>query len=91
MELKKIGVPAIFPSFEEGWPRRFNNATLPQVIGAAGEVRRLMQQVFDLPRCALFKVARHLFNRAQRPLLEGGEECLVVRFVNFFTAPMTAH
>ena len=28
------------PSFEEGRPRRSNNATLPQEIGAAGEVRR---------------------------------------------------
>ena len=31
---------AFCPSFEEGRPRRSNNATLPQEIGAAGEVRR---------------------------------------------------
>src|SRR5881396_2842413 len=31
---------AFCPSFEEGRPRRSNNATLPQKIGAAGEVRR---------------------------------------------------
>src|SRR5262245_59131015 len=48
-----------FPSFEEGRPRRSNNVTLPPEIGAAGEVRRLLQQLSDLPRCALFNVARH--------------------------------
>jgi len=26
-------------------------------IGEAGEVKRLLEQVSDLPRCALFKVA----------------------------------
>src|SRR5437867_11907300 len=31
---------AFCSSFEEGRPRRSNNATLPQKIGAAGEVRR---------------------------------------------------
>src|SRR5438093_2773083 len=31
---------SVFPSFEEGRLRRTNNATLPQEIGAAGEVRR---------------------------------------------------
>ena len=30
---------SVCPSFEEGRPRRSNNATLPQEIGAAGEVR----------------------------------------------------
>src|SRR6266540_2031445 len=31
---------AFCPSFEEGRPRRSDNAALPQEIGAAGEVRR---------------------------------------------------
>jgi hypothetical protein len=30
-----------FPSFEEGRPRRFKNVSLPQEIGAAGEVRQI--------------------------------------------------
>ena len=33
---------ASFPSFEEGRLRRTTNATLPQEIGAAGEVRRTL-------------------------------------------------
>jgi len=31
------------PSFEEGRPRRSNEGTLPQEIGAAGEVKTLRQ------------------------------------------------
>ena len=38
---------AFCPSFEEGWPRRSNNATLPQEIGAAGEVRRSPYRLYD--------------------------------------------
>jgi len=40
------------PSFEEGRPRRSQNITLRQVIGAAGEVKLIFQKVSDLPRCA---------------------------------------
>src|SRR5213596_744942 len=79
-----------FEAFEEGWPRRFKDVTLPQVIGAAGEVKPWLRQVSDLPRCALFKLARHFVNRAQRPLLEGGEECLVLGLLNFLTASPSA-
>jgi len=35
----------LFPSSEEGRPRRFNIGTLPQEIGAAGEVRRRLRMV----------------------------------------------
>src|SRR5262245_42332831 len=79
---------AVFPSFEEGWPRRFKNGSLPHVIGAAGEVRLSFQQVLDLPRCALSKVARHFVSRAQRPLLKGlkgGERAFFHLFSNPFT------
>jgi len=41
------------PSFEEGRPRRSKNITLRQEIGAAGEVRRFLQEWSDLPGCAL--------------------------------------
>ena len=40
------------PPFEEGRPRRSNDGTLPQEIGAAGEVKTVPQQVSDLPRHA---------------------------------------
>src|SRR5262245_44303449 len=77
-----------FPSFEEGWPRRSNNATLPQVIGAVGEVRPFLQQEFDLfliaspyrarirsahARCALIKVARRLFVGRSAPSSKEGK------------------
>jgi len=50
----------LFPSFEEGLLRPTNKclATLKQ--GAAGEVRTLLQQLFDLPGRAEFKVTLHL-------------------------------
>jgi len=41
------------PSFEEGRPRRSNNATLPQEIGAAGEVGCFLQAWSDLLARAL--------------------------------------
>jgi len=44
-----------FPSFEEGRPRRSNEGTLPQEIGAAGEVKPLLQQVSDLPRAPILR------------------------------------
>jgi hypothetical protein len=43
------------------------------IQGAAGEVRSLLQQRFDLPGRAEFKVALHLLDRRGQPLLEGGE------------------
>src|SRR5262244_4144766 len=51
----------LFPSFEEGSPRRSSQMQRYLKLGAAGEVKQLLQQRSDLPRCALFKVARHLF------------------------------
>jgi len=41
---------AFFPSSEEGRPRRYNNATLPHKIGAAGEVRPIPVS-YRLPDC----------------------------------------
>ena len=59
---------SFIPSFEEGAPRRFNNATLPQVIGAAGEVNHpSVQGLSDLPGRADSKVALHLLDRRGRP------------------------
>jgi hypothetical protein len=62
-----------FPSFEEGWQRRSSKMPRYLNIGAVGEVKPMLQEGSDLPRCALFKVARHFVYRAQRPLLEGGK------------------
>ena len=61
-----------FPSFEEGRPRRSNIVTLPQEIGAAGEVKTFLQQVSDLPRHADFKVALHLLDRRGAPSSKEG-------------------
>ena len=59
------------PSFEEGRPRRSNDGTLPQEIGAAGEVKPLPQHVSDLPRHADFKEALHLLDRRGAPSSRG--------------------
>jgi hypothetical protein len=60
-------------SFEEGKPRRSNEwiATSSNRRGRGGQTLVSLWEVFDLPRCALFKVAIHSSCRAQRPLLEG--------------------
>jgi len=62
----------VFPSFEEGRTRRSNNVSLPQEIGAAGEVRRPLQAWSDLPRRADSKVALHLLNRRGTPSSKEG-------------------
>jgi len=41
-------------------------------FGAAGEVRNLLKQVFDLPRSAPIKVALHSFMGRCVPSLEEG-------------------
>jgi len=66
------GFKVRLPSFEEGWPRRSNDGTLPQEIGAAGEVKPLLQQVSDLPRPADFKVALHLLDQRGAPSSKEG-------------------
>ena len=78
-----------FPSFEEGWQRRSSKMPRYLNIGAVGEVKPMLQEGSDLPRCALFKVARHFVYRAQRPLLEGGENTWF-RFIHFFLAGRAA-
>src|SRR5262245_36637024 len=47
-----------FRSFEEGWPRRSRNITLPQNRRCRRGQTPLAKRS-DLPRCAQFKVARH--------------------------------
>src|SRR6266850_7943071 len=51
------------------------NGTLPQVIGAAGEVRQLfgIRQMFDLPRRSEAKVAWHLLDRRGDPSSKEGK------------------
>src|SRR5262249_31912741 len=60
------------PPSRRGGRADLTNGTLPQVIGAAGEVSPLFRQLSDLPSCALSEVALHFVYRAQRPLLRGG-------------------
>jgi len=79
------------PSFEEGRPRRSNDGTLPHEIGAAGEVKTLLQQVSDLPRHADFKVALHFARLARRPLLEGGDRPFGTKERICLTAPVTTN
>ena len=55
-------------------PRRSNNVTLPKEIGAAGEVKQPVRAEFDLPRRALFKVARHFVEGRSDPSSKEGIE-----------------
>ena len=43
------------PSFEEGWQRRSSKMPRYLNIGAVGEVKPMLQEGSDLPRCALFE------------------------------------
>jgi len=65
--------PSHYPLLRGGVaaPIKQSNVTLDSA--RPGEVKRLLQKGSDLPRCALYKVARHFVYRAQRPLLEGGD------------------
>src|SRR5262245_38924818 len=76
----------LFPSFEEGRPRRSSEMQRYLKLGAAGEVKPPLQQHSDLPRCALFKVARHLFRRRSVPSSKEGNKPLshILPFVHTF-------
>ena len=57
-------------------------------LGAAGEVKQLLQQRSDLPRCALFKLARHLFKGRSVPSSKEGNRPLshILPFIYTFEA-----
>src|SRR5262249_29616158 len=78
----------LFPSLEEGWPRRSSQMQRYLKLGAAGEVKQLLQQRSDLPRCALFKVARHLFKGRSVPSSKEGNRPLshILPFIHTFEA-----
>jgi hypothetical protein len=61
-----------FPSFEEGSLRPSRKMSRYLCQGAAGEVRTLLQQGFDLPGRAEFKVALHLLDRRGHPSSKEG-------------------
>src|SRR5215510_6154002 len=64
----------VFPSFEEGWPRRSSeyNATLDSA--RPGRSNAYYKKTSDLPRCALIKVARHLFVGRSAPSSKEGKQ-----------------
>ena len=41
-------------------------------LGTSGEVRRLFQEAFDLPRCAVIKVAFHFLKQRNDPSSKEG-------------------
>jgi len=61
-----------FPSFEEVTLRPSRKMSRYLSQGAAGEVRTLLQQWFDLPGHAEFKVALHLLDRRGHPSSKEG-------------------
>src|SRR5262249_35236629 len=78
----------LFPSCEEGWPRRSSEMQRYLKLGAAGEVKQLLQQRSDLPSCAPFKVARHLFKGRSVPSSKEGTRPLshIFPFIHTFFA-----
>src|SRR5215470_15208121 len=78
----------LFPSFEEEWPRRSSQMQRYLKLGAAGELKQLLQQRSDLPRCALFKVSRHLFKGRSVPSSKEGNRLLshILPFIHTFEA-----
>jgi hypothetical protein len=60
-----------FPSFEEGSLRPSRKISRYLSQGAAGEVRTLLQQWFDLPGRAEFKVALHFLSARPPSSKEG--------------------
>jgi len=67
------GLGLDFPSFEEGALRPINKMSRYLKQGAAGEVRILLQQGFDLPGSAEFKVALYLVDRRCLPSSKEGK------------------
>ena len=77
-----------YPLLEGGVaaPIKKCNATLE--LGAAGEVKRLLQQAIDLPRHAEAQVALHLFDRRVDPSFkEGIVQCPFLVLFTSSTAP----
>jgi len=65
--------PRISPPSRRGGRADLSDVSLPSELGAAGEVKPLVQYMSDLPRRAEFSVAKHLLDRRGSPLLEGGD------------------
>jgi hypothetical protein len=63
---------ALFPSFEEESLSPISKMSRYLKQGAAGEVRTLLQQWFDLPGRAESKVALHLLDRRGHPSSKEG-------------------
>jgi len=63
----------VFPSSEEGTLRPLNKMSRYLEKGAAGEVRPLLHQGFDLPGRAECKVALHVLNRRGHPSSKEGK------------------
>jgi len=65
---------AIFPSFEEGWPRRSSKCDVTLNSARPGRSNACCNKTYDLPRCDLFKVARHLLKGAATPPRRRGQD-----------------
>jgi hypothetical protein len=61
-----------YPLVEGGVDAPIKRCHVSLELGAAGEVKRLLQQVSDLPGLAEFKVMLHLFDRL-RPFFKEGK------------------
>jgi hypothetical protein len=65
------------PPSRRGCRAESNNGTLPQEFGATGEVKQLLKQASDLPRCAVSKVTFHFLERRTAPSSKEGIKTLL--------------
>jgi hypothetical protein len=79
LNTKVAGRLWISPPSRRGRRADQTNESLPSKIGAAGEVRTLLQRWYDLPGRADLKVALHSIDRPGRPSSKEGQltsQCL---------------
>jgi hypothetical protein len=74
------GQKLLIPSFEEGCRADLTNVSLPQVIGAAGEVKQLVSRRMTSPVAPNSEGSVPLFDSVRQPLLEGGDKALCTAF-----------
>src|SRR5262245_58343806 len=77
----------LFPSSKEGRPRRSIKCDATLVSARPGRSNQSCSKVSDLPRCALFKVALHLFVGRSDPFSKEGNAAF--KPLNSFTCSMS--
>src|SRR5215467_8380839 len=72
-ELMNVLEQGRYPSFEEGWPRRSSRCSVTLRSARPGRSNVCCHETYDLPRCALIKVARPFFVGRSDPSSKEGK------------------